>query len=84
VFGAPSMDLSGQPVEAPPTQSELGAPSASQLGKPQAVPPDPEEIGNSSHYQRLAWIENEFSLQDNPNLRDPVDLKKVQLLLLAY
>jgi hypothetical protein len=60
VFGAPSMDPSGQPVEAPPTQSELGAPSA--LGKPQAAPPDPEEIGNSSHYQRLAWIENEFSL----------------------
>jgi hypothetical protein len=85
VFRAPSMDLSRQPVEAPPTQSELGAPSASQLGRPQAVPPDPEEIGNSSHCQRLAWIEKEFSLQDNPNLRrDPLDLKKAQSLLLAY
>jgi hypothetical protein len=62
VFGAPSMDLSRQPVEAPPTQSELGAPSASQLGRPQAVPPDLEEIGNSSHCQRLAWIEKELSL----------------------
>jgi hypothetical protein len=84
VFGAPSMYPSGQPAEAPPTQSELGAPSASQLGKPQGAPPDPEEIGNSSHCQRLAWIENEFSLQDNPNLQDPVDLKKAQSLLLAY
>jgi hypothetical protein len=78
------MVLSCQPVEAPPTQSELGVPSASQLGKPQAFPPDLEDIGNSSHCQRLAWIEKEFSLQDNPNLWDPVDLKKAQSLLLAY
>jgi hypothetical protein len=84
VFGVPSMDPSGLPAEAPPTQSELGAPSASQLGKPQGAPPDQEEIGNSSHCQRLAWIENEIGLQDNPNLRDPVDLKKAQSLLLAY
>jgi hypothetical protein len=67
----------------PPTQSELGAPSASQLGKPQGQE-DQEEIGTSSHCQRLAWIEKEFSLQNNPSLRDPVDLKKAQSLLLAY
>jgi hypothetical protein len=84
VSGAPSMNHLRQTGEAPPTQSELGAPSASQLGRPQAVPPDPEEIGGSSQCQRLAWIEKEFSLQDNPNLRDPVDLKKAQSLLLAY
>jgi hypothetical protein len=45
VFGAPSIDPSGQTAEAPPTQSELGAPSASQLGKPQGAPPDREGIG---------------------------------------
>jgi hypothetical protein len=78
------MDPSGQPAEALPSQSELGAPSASQLGTPQGAPPDQEEIGNSSHCQRLAWIENEFGLQDNPNLWDPEDLKKAQSLLLAY
>jgi hypothetical protein len=61
-----------------------GAPSASQLGKPQGAPPDQEEIGTSSHCQRLEWIETEFGLQNNPNLRDPVDLKKAQSLLLAY
>jgi hypothetical protein len=78
------MDPSGQSAVVPPTQSELGAPSASQLGKSQGAPPDQEEIGTSSHCRRLAWIEKEFGLQNNPNLRDPVDLKKAQLLLLAY
>jgi hypothetical protein len=67
-----------------PTQSELGAPSASQLGKPQRAPLDQAEIGTSSHCRRLVWIEEEFGLQNNPNLEDPVDLKKAQSLLLAY
>jgi hypothetical protein len=71
-FGAPSMDPSRQSAEVPPTQSELWAPSASQLGKPQGARPDQEEIGTSSHCRRLACIEKEFSLQNNPNLRDPM------------
>jgi hypothetical protein len=78
------MGNSCQSSGAPPTQLKLGAPSASQLGKPQGAPPDQVEIGASSNCRRLAWIEEEFSLQNNPNLRDPVDLKKAQLLLLAY
>jgi hypothetical protein len=84
VYGAPSMNLLHQAGETQPNQSELGVSSASQLGQPRAVPPDPEELGGSSQCQRLAWIKKEFSLQDNPNLRDPVDLKKAQLLLLVY
>jgi hypothetical protein len=32
----------------------------------------------------MSEASKEFSLQDNPILRDPVDLKKAQLLLLAY
>jgi hypothetical protein len=83
-FGVPSMNPSWQSSGAPPNQSELGTPSASQLGKPQGAPPDQAEIGTSSNCRRLAWIEEEFSLQNNPNLWDPVDLKKAQSLLLAY
>jgi hypothetical protein len=48
------------------------------------VPPDQAEIGAPSNGRRLAWIEEEFHLRDNPNLWDPVNLKKAQSLLLAY
>jgi hypothetical protein len=65
-FGAPSTSDSCQSQGAPPTQSELGAPSASQLGKPQGATPDQAEIGSPSNCRRLAWIEEEFNLQNHP------------------
>jgi hypothetical protein len=83
-FGALSIGNSCQSPGAPPSQLELRAPSASQLGKPQGASPDQAEIGLSSNCRRLAWIEEEFNLQNNPNHSDRVDLKKAQSLLLAY